>query len=161
MNCYENWSEVKALFRDSLRSSFHYAIATVKENGEPQVTPIGSLILGQPGEGFYFERFTRNLPKNIDNNSRICVLAVNSSRWFWMKSLWSGKFAALPAIRLYGSAQELRPATEHEIALWQKRVHSVRHTKGHKLMWSEMNMVRTIRFDRIEPVHVGSMTHGL
>lgn len=28
-------------------------------------------------------------------------------------------------------------------------------------MWSEMNMVREIEFDRIEPVHIGKMTHGL
>ena len=161
MNVDENWSEVKALFRDSFRSSFHYAIATVSEEGEPHVTPIGSLILGKAGEGFYFEKFTQHLPKNIGNNNRVCVLAVNSSRWFWVKSLLGGRFAVPPAVRLYGKAQELRPATEREMALWRKRVSSVRFTKGHKLMWSEMNMVRVIRFDRIEPVHIGQMTHGL
>jgi hypothetical protein len=161
MNIHENWREVKALFRDSFRSSFHYAIATVAENGDPHVTPIGSLILGKPGEGFYFEKFTQCLPKNIGNNNRVCVLAVNSSRWFWVKSLLGGKFAVPPAVRLHGTAQELRLASEHEMALWQKRVSSVRFTKGHKLIWSEMNMVRVIRFDRIEPVQIGRMTHGL
>lgn len=161
MNVNENWREVKMLFRDSFRSSFHYSIATVTENGEPHVTPIGSLILGRPGEGFYFEKFTRYLPKNLRQNSRVCVLAVNSSRWFWIKSLFGGKFALPPAVRLHGTAQELRPATEHEKALWQKRVSSVRFAKGHKVMWSEMNMVRAIKFDRIEPVHIGEMTHGL
>lgn len=161
MNIYDNWREVKSIFRDSFRSSFHYAIATVTEHGEPHVTPIGSLVLGKPGEGFYFEKFTRHLPKNIGNNGRVCVLAVNSSRWFWVKSLLGGRFGAPPAVRLYGTAQELRPATEREMALWQKRVRSVRFTKGHKLMWSEMNMIRVINFDRIEPVNMGQMTKGL
>lgn len=161
MDVHENWKEVKTLFRDSFRSSFHYSIATVTENSEPHVTPIGSLILGKPGEGFYFEKFTRHLPNNFCNNSRVCVLAVNSSRWFWVKSLLGGKFALPPAVRLHGTAQELRPATEHEVALWQKRVNAVRFTKGHKLMWSDMDMVRVIKFDRIEPVHIGQMTHGL
>lgn len=161
MNVHENWREVKALFRESFKSSFHYAISTVAENGEPHVTPIGSLILGKPGEGFYFEKFTQHLPKNIGSNNRVCVLAVNSSKWFWFKSLLGGKFRLPPAVRLYGTAQELRPATEQEMAVWRKRVKSVRFTKGHKLMWSEMNTVRVIWFDRIEPVHIGQMTHGL
>lgn len=161
MNVHKNWREVKALFRDSFKTSFHYAIATVAENGEPHVTPIGSLILGKPGEGFYFEKFTRHLPENIGKNNRVSVLAVNSSRWFWLKSLLGGKFHMPPAVRLQGTAQELRPATEREMALWRKRVNSVRFTKGHKLMWSEMSMVRTIKFDRIEPVHIGRMTYGL
>lgn len=161
MNVHENWREVTTLFRDSFRSSLHYSIATVAENGEPHVTPIGSLILGKPGEGFYFEKFTRHLPQNIANNSRVCVLAVNSSRWFWVKALLGGKFALPPAVRLHGTAQELRPATEYEVALWLKRVNSFRFTKAYKLMWSDMHMVRVIKFDRIEPVHIGQMTRGL
>lgn len=161
MNVHENWKQVKALFRESFRSSFHYSIATVSENGEPHVTPIGSLILGKPGEGFYFEKFTRQLPNNVRANCRVCVFAVNSSRWFWLKSLLLGRFELPPAVRLHGTAKELRPATERELALWRKRVRSVRFTRGHKLMWSDMDRVRTIEFDRVEPVHIGQMTHGL
>ena len=63
--------------------------------------------------------------------------------------------------RLYGKAGALRAASAHETALWQKRVGSVRFTKGHALIWRDMNMVREIEFDRIEPVHVGRMTQGL
>jgi hypothetical protein len=161
MNLDENWKEIKTVFRDSFRSSFHYAIATVSEQGAPHVTPIGSLILGKPGKGFYFEKFTQHLPQYIENNNRVCVLAVNSSKWFWMKSLFGGKFNMPPAVRLHGVAKELRPATKHEVSLWQKRVHSTRYSKGHKLMWREMSMVREIEFDRIEPVHIGSMTQEL
>lgn len=161
MDLKDDWTEVKALFRESFSSSFHYAVASVGGDGEPHVTPIGSLILGGPGQGFYFEKFTRNLPRNIDNGSRVCVLAVNSSRWFWMGSLVAGKFPRPPAVRLHGFAGPLRQATGREIALWQKRVARVRHTKGHRLMWRDMREVREITFDRIEPVHVGAMTSGL
>jgi len=161
MDLYDNWNEVKTLFRDSFKSSFHYAIATVSENGDPHVTPIGSLILGRPGKGFYFEKFTQHLPRNIGNNDRVCVLAVNSSRWFWVKSLFGGRFSMPPAVRLHGVAKELRPATQHEVALWQKRVNAARFTQGHELMWREMSMVREIEFDRIDPVRIGRMTQGL
>ena len=80
MDLEQDWPTVKALFRASFRSSFHYAIATVGENGAPHVTPIGSLMLGKPGHAFYFEKFPRHLPRNLATDSRVCVLAVNSSR---------------------------------------------------------------------------------
>ncbi|MEN8205260.1 MAG: pyridoxamine 5'-phosphate oxidase family protein [Pseudomonadota bacterium] len=125
MELIANWKEVKSLFRESFKSSFHFSIATVNENGEPHVTPIGSLILGKPGYGFYFEKFTQHLPRNFECNKNICVLAVNSSRWFWLKSLAGGKFASPPAVRLHGVVGDLREATDKEIALWQKRVKRV------------------------------------
>ena len=160
MDLYENWQEIKQLFRSSFKSSFHFAVSTITDNGEPHVTPIGSLILGEPGEGVYFEKFTKQLPKNIRLSNRVCVLAVNSSMLFWIKSLLKGRYEIPPAVRLYGEAKELRPATEQEVALWRKRVRSVSFTKGHKLMWSSMNMVREIKFDRVEPVNIGRMTYG-
>ena len=161
MDIHKNWADVKAVFHDSYKSSFHYAIATVNENGEPHVTPIGSLMLGKPGAGFYFEKFTRQLPRNLDNNKQVCILAVNSSRWFWLKSLLGGRFSSFPAIRLYGIAGDARQASGREIALWQNRVKEVKFTKGHALMWREMSVVREIEFTRVEPVHIGGMTHSL
>ncbi len=160
MDIRENWKEVKSLFKESFKSSFHYAIATVSEGGEPHVTPIGALILGKPGHGFYFEKFPQHLPRNLGSNKKVCVLAVNSSRWFWIKSLVGGKFTSPPAVRLHGVAGELREATDKEIALWQKKVQRVSFSKGHALMWRSMSMVRDIEFTKVEPVHIGEMTSG-
>ena len=160
MDIYKNWKEVKHLFKESFKSSFHFAIATVSENGEPHVTPIGSLILGKPCQGFYFEKFPQHLPRNLGSNKQVCVLMVNSSRWFWIKSLVVGKFYSPPAIRLYGVAGELREATDMEIALWQKRVQHTSFSKGHALMWRNMSMVRDIEFTKVEPIHIGEMTRG-
>lgn len=158
MDLITNWKEVKKLFKKSFRSSFHFAIATVKDSGEPHVTPIGSLILGEPGHGFYFEKFTQHLPRHIESNRHVCVLAVNSSRWFWLKSLVCGRFTSPPAVRLHGIAGKLRKATDIEVALWQKRVRAVSFTKGHAMIWRDMSMVRDIEFNRIEPVYIGKMT---
>ncbi len=158
MDLNNNWNDVKSLFRASFKSSFHFSIATVTANGEPHVTPIGSLILGEPGHGFYFEKFTQQLPRNFEGNRKVCVLAVNSSRWFWLKSLTGGRFTTPPAVRLHGLAGDLREATDIEIAIWQNRVKRVSFTKGHAMMWRSMSMVRDIEFNRIEPVHIGEMT---
>ena len=160
MDIIENWSAVKGIFRDTFKTSFHYAIATVSEHGEPHVTPIGSLILGKPGKGFYFEEFTKNLPDNVKQNQQVCVLAVNSGRWFWLMSLIRGRFNLPPAVRLYGTAGTRREATTREIALWHRRVKSARFTRGHNLMWSQMKMVREIEFHKIMPVHMGEMTRN-
>ena len=158
MDLITNWKQVKSLFKKSFRSSFHFAVATVTEDGEPHVTPIGSLILGEPGHGFYFEEFPQRLPRNLGSNKKICVLAVNSNKWYWLKSLVVGRFASPPAVRLHGVAGDLREATDIEISLWQKRVKSVSFSKGHAMMWRSMSKVRDIEFTRIEPVQIGKMT---
>jgi hypothetical protein len=158
MDINNDWPAIKRLFRKSFSSSFHFAVSTVTENGEPHVTPIGSLILGAPGHGFYFEEFPNRLPSNLERNPHLCVLAVNSSRWFWLRSLVKGRFEHMPAVRLRGKAGDTRAATEKEIALWQKRVKPVRFTKGHELMWRSMRTVRDIEFTSIEPIHIGRMT---
>ena len=153
-----HWHSVKILFKKAFSSSFHYSVASIDENGKPHVTPIGSLILGEPGHAVYFEEFTSKLPVNISANKFISVMAVNSSKWFWLKSLIQGEFSELPALRLNGEAGTLREATPVEVKVWQKRVKSVSFTKGHKIMWRRMGMVREVVFTSIEPVHIGLMT---
>jgi hypothetical protein len=160
MDLITNWKEVKNLFNKSLESSFHCAIATVTEKGEPHVAPIGSLILGKLGHGVYFEKFPKQLPRNLEGNKKICVLAVNSSKWFWLKSLVRGRFTSPPAVRLHGVVGDLREATDAEIVLWKKRVKIVSFSKGHAIMWRDMSMVRDIEFTKIEPVQAGEMTRN-
>ncbi|MET0067055.1 MAG: pyridoxamine 5'-phosphate oxidase family protein [Candidatus Thiodiazotropha sp.] len=161
MDLFEDWEKIRTLFKASLKSSFHFAIASVNDQGEPHVTPIGSLILDEPGRGYYFERFTRQLPNNLEQRQRVCVLAVNSGLRFWLGSLLRGRFAHPPGLRLYGSVGEPRPATEAERARWMRRVRGARFTRGHGLIWKDMDRVREIEFDRVEPVRVGKMTRGL
>jgi hypothetical protein len=154
----ENWNTVRELFKQSFASSFHYAIASVNEDGSPHITPIGSLVLGKPGRGLYFEKFPRQLPQNLQSNQKVCVLAVNSSKWFWLKSLLRGRFPSPPAVRLHGTVGEKREATEEELARWGKRVQRVGFTRGHAIMWRGMSKVRDIEFTRIDPVQIGAMT---
>ncbi len=153
-----HWHIVKKLFKKAFSSSFHYSIASIDENGKPHVTPIGSLILGAPGKAIYFEEFTSKLPSNIKANRFVSVLAVNSSKLFWLKSLSKGQFNEPPALRLNGETGKLREATQTETNLWHKRVRFLCFTKGHKIMWQRMCKVREIEFTSIEPVHIGSMT---
>ncbi len=97
----EQWETAWALVNRSFRSSLHYAFASVNADGTPHVTPIGSLILREDEPtGFYFELFTKQLPHNLDQQPRVCILAVNSSKWFWLRGVvpWSFSLSASGAV---------------------------------------------------------------
>lgn len=153
-----HWPRIRSLFNRTFYSSLHYAIATVNPDGTPHVTPIGSLILLEGQKGVYFEEFPSRLPANLSKNPRVCILAVNSGKLFWIKSLLAGDFATPPGIRLYGKAGERREATPEELRSWHRRVFPFRFTKGYRLLWKNMKHVREIHFESYEPIRLGEMT---
>ena len=155
------WSRIRREFGAAFSSSLHFAIATVAPDGAPHVAPIGSVLLQEPGRGVYFEEFPQRMPEHLRENAKICVLAVNSSRWFWVGALLRGRFERPPALRLYGTAGVRRRASEREVARWQRRVRALRFTKGHRQMWSGMQTVRELQFTGFDFVRLGKMTEGL
>ena len=161
MELDRHWKTIQAIFRDSQKSSKHFAVATVNQDGTPHVTPIGALFLRDDNTGFYFDEFPVNMSKNIKRNQRVCILAVNSGILFWLKSLFTGKFSSPPSVRLMGSVGEKREGTDEEIAMWQDHVKAAQRTKGYGLLWKNMRMVRDIHFDSFEPVQAGEMTREL
>jgi hypothetical protein len=153
-----HWNLIRRVFGSAFASSFHYSIATVTPNGTPHVTPIGSVVLLEPGRGIYFEEFPGRMPSHFADNANICVMGVNSGRWFWLRSLLRGDFETPPAVRLYGVAGVRRKATEQEFARFTRRIRSVRFTRGHRMLWSKMSMVRELTFTDCDIVNLGPMT---
>jgi hypothetical protein len=157
----EQWGIIRRLFSRTFWTSFHYAVATVGSDGAPHVAPIGSLILRDHGKGFFFEEFLGTTARNLQNDKRICVLAVHASRWMLLKSLVLGRFTSLPAVRLIGVVGEKREATAEEMRLFHRRVGRFHFLKGYDRLWSRLRYVRDVTFDAALPVHAGVMTHGL
>lgn len=157
----EQWNLVRRLFRNAFASSFHYAVATVNADGSPHVTPIGSVILRQNGTGFFFEEYLSATARNLERDRRVCILAVHSSRWLFLKSLFLGRFVTLPAMRLAGTVGEKREATPEELASFRRRVGRYHFLKGYDLLWSRLRYVRDVSFDAALPIHTGAMTRGL
>jgi len=157
----ENWSGIKIHFRKGIKANMHVAIASVDDNHIPTITPIGSLFLNNDQTGFYFEKFATKLNKNSKSNKNICILAVNTGKWFWLQSLFKGKFSAYPAVKLYGELGEKRDATPKEFRAFQRRVRSTRRLKGHQYLWKEMSQIREIRFTNAEKINLGNMTKEL
>ncbi|MCB0405294.1 MAG: pyridoxamine 5'-phosphate oxidase family protein [Bdellovibrionales bacterium] len=157
-----DWKRIRRLFADSFKSSLHFSVATVGQDGAPNIAPIASLLLDpRKPRGCYFEIFARQTRKNLELDSRVCVLAVNSHLGFWGRSLLRGQFSTWPAVRLYGRAASRRPATPEEIARWKKRTRFFRWTRGYASLWGKLEHVRDIEFERFEPVQLGATTARL
>jgi hypothetical protein len=161
MEIGNHWKTIQLVFEQSLNSSLHYAIATLNEDGSPHITPIGALFLREDHSGFYFEVFSINMRTNLDRDQRVCVLAVNSSLFFWQSSFFVGRCETPPSVRLMGTVGQRREATEEEAARWRKHVEFAQGTKGYDLLWKDMRFVRNMYFDSFEPVHMGEMTREL
>lgn len=157
----KHWTDIKTHFRACIKRNMHIAIASVDSSGVPTVTPIGSLFLNNDHTGFYFEKFATKLNKNSKNNQNICILAVNTGKWFWIKALFKGKFSSHPAIKLYGKLGTKRDATDIEYRAFQRRVRSTKNLKGYHYLWKDMAQVREIQFTKAEQINLGKMTKNL
>jgi hypothetical protein len=158
MDIKENWQLIKNHFHVSFKTSLSVSIASVNKDNKPTVTPIGTLFLNTDQTGFYFEKFPKKIPENAKTNKNICVLGVNSSKWFWIKALYKLKFSAYPAIRLYGELGEKRKATALEILRLNRRMRRTKGLKGNTYLWGDMEFVREITFTKAEGIHIGKMT---
>ncbi len=161
MDISNNWDQIRKHFNKSFRTNFHMAVASVNNENLPDVTPIGSLFLNRDQTGFYFEKYPDTLPKNAGYNKNICILGVNSNMWFWLRSLFKGRFKTYPAVKLYGKLGERRPATNKEISRLNRRMKATRGLKGNRYLWGEMKFVREIEFTNARITQMGKMTENL
>ncbi len=157
MDISKDWSAIRIHFSKSFATNMHVAIASVDSNNMPCVTPIGTLFLNQNQTGFYFERYTSTLPRNAQSNNNVCVLSVNSSKWFWLKSLFKGKFNQSPALKLYGKLGVRRKATVQELRALKSRMKATKRLKGHHILWDDMIDIREISFSKVEVMKLGKM----
>ncbi len=146
--------KIKPLFAKSMFSS----IATVNEKGHAHVSPIGSVVLLTKDHGVYFEKFTKNIPANIEQNDIVTIMSVNSGRWFWLKSLVKGQFNQPPAIRLVVKMGALKTAGAKEESIFKNKVAPFKWTKGYELLWKDMSMVREFEIIDYKPIFLGHMT---
>ena len=158
MEINKDWAIIKKHVKDSFKSNLHVSIAAVNDKNEPVVTPIGTLFLNDDLTGFYFEKFTSGLSKYCNQNNKVCVLAVNSNKIFWIKSLFKGQFTKHPALKIHGELAEKRKATQKEKHALTRRMRNTKSLKGHQYLWSDMDSVRMINFTKVETMKLGKMT---
>lgn len=78
----QNWQQIIKTISTVQRASMHCSIATVDQLGQPNITPIGTVFLKNNQTGFFFDTYSESFKENIPNNSKACLQAVNSKRFF-------------------------------------------------------------------------------
>jgi hypothetical protein len=157
------WRTAKAVVRRARSSSLHCAIASIEADGSPHVTPIGSVMLGDPGQAVYLDVFNVALGRNLDRDPRCAVLAVDSSKLTWARALLTGQFDAPPGVRLIGTVGPARTATSEERERFGRAVRSALHTRGGRRMWGNQERLRArdLTITGVVPVRIPAMTRDL
>jgi hypothetical protein len=152
------WPQIRALWKATQVGVF----ATVAPDGSPQITPIGSVYLdSHEPKGYFHPIFAARLRRALGDGGRFELLFVDLRARIWLPALIRGRFDRLVAARLRGRGiGARRPATEGEVARWQRQVRAVGWTRGHELLWSNVRYVQELSFDEHVPVRFGAMPHG-
>ena len=161
MDIEKNWPKILEVLSNSKKSNRYFSIATVDGKGNPHVTPIGHVFFRDDMTAFYFDAFSKAMPKNYERNKRICLMGVNSSNKFWFKALYKGKFDSAPAVRLFGEVSDAREATPEEIVRLEKSIRLTKKLKGHQMLWGDLRNVRDMVFDGFSPASYPAMCENL
>lgn len=161
----DRWVALKGLFSRTFASSLHFAISSVGADGAPMVTPVATVFLEGPGRAYYFELYATGLGQRLSRDPRVSILAVDSGKGLWLRSLLGGRFLRAPAVRLVGTAAaESRPSTERERARLVRRLGFARHLPGGRLLWPDVESeaglrvrVRDVTIERIDWIRFGPM----
>ena len=101
------------------------------------------------------------MTRNLERNNRVCILAINSSKWFLLRSFLSRKFKTPPGVQLSGTVGEKRIATEDEIQSLKESLGLLGRFLKTGPGGLNIKYVREIHFDSVKPVYVGKLTKGL
>jgi len=151
------WPFIRWHFRRCIVRNGHISLATTPAQGWPGLAPVGSLVLLDGMRGYYLEKFTGSVERAGGEGSPLTVMGADTGRWFWLKSLYRGRFGRPPGVRLYGVAGARRPATAEEKDRFLKLVRPLRRLKGYDMLWADMAQCREIEFVGAEYVRLGKM----
>lgn len=154
----DKWEEIIKYYGNWKHISM---IGSVNNSGQPNVTPIGSLLLKDDCSGYYFDLFTKGLSDNLDQNDQICVLFVETGKLFWFKSLCTNKINKPAGIKLIGSAGNRRRASNEEIESLQSQTKLMKRFKGYHTIFGNLSYVRDINFTDYFMINTGKMTFDL
>ena len=160
INKDRDWKIIRAVFKRAQNSALCHSFSTVNDDGTPNITPIGSLVLtaNHPG-GFYFDVFNKTMTENLNANPDVNILAVDSRKLFWLKSVFSKRFNTPPAIRLIGRVSPRRQATAEDVKFCLDNVTYLKRFGASKKLGNRLKHLREIEFTRVDVLNIGAMTN--
>jgi len=154
----DKWGEIIKYYGNWKQTSI---IGSVNNSGQPNLTPIGSLLLKEDFSGYYFDLFTRELSDNLDQNNQVCVLFVETGKLFWFKSFYTNKNSKPAGIKLIGYAGDRRRASDQELERLRSKTKPMQKLKGYKTIFGDPSYVRDINFTDYFIINTGKMTYKL
>lgn len=154
----DKWKEIIRYYGGWKQTSM---IASVDKMGQPNVTPIGSLLLKEDCSGFYFDLLTKGLSDNLDENDKVCVLYVETGTLYWFKSLCTNQNSKPAGIKLIGTAGNRRRASAQEIELLQNHTKLIKRLPGYNTIFGNLSYVRDIKFTDYFMINTGKMTFDI
>ena len=150
--------EARRVVKRAVASSLHCTIASHGPGDRVHLTPIGSLILADVGRAFYFDVFNRDLGRHVAIDPRVAILAVDSRRGMWLRSLLSGRFASPPGVRLDGTVGPARRSSLDEVRQFQRVVGPLVRTRGGAKLWGRLPVVRDVTISSVTWLQIGDLT---
>jgi len=154
----DKWKEIVKYFSGMKQTSM---IGSVNSMGQPNVTPIGSLVLRDDHSGYYFDLFTKGLSENLDQNSNVCVLFAQTGGLFWFQSLLANQCKKPSGIKLIGSAGNRRKASTEEIEMLRNKTKYLKMLKGYHTIFGNLSYIRDIAFTDYFMLNTGKMTFNI
>jgi len=77
-----HWLDIRRVLIRGQASTIYCSVASINPNGTPHVTPLGTFFLRDDLTSYHFDHCTSALPRNLDNNPNLCVMAVNAGFMF-------------------------------------------------------------------------------
>jgi hypothetical protein len=154
----DKWKEIIKYYGGMKQISM---IGSVNSMGQPNVTPIGALILKDDHSGYYFDLFTKGLSENLDQNRNICVLFAQTGGLFWFRSLLANRCKKPAGVKLIGLAGNRRQASTEEIDMLRNKVKYLKILKGYHTIFGNPANVRDISFTDYFMINTGKMTFNL
>jgi len=146
-----SWKDVKR----TVAAARYCALATVNEDGEAQVTPIGSVFFTAEGRGFYFEEYPSIMPGNLEHDARLAILAVTGNKASWLRRFFRRSLPGPSPLRIKVNAGRRRVATGVEWAAWQALARPSSWLRGN--LGRGMRFVREFTVEGVAPIHLGAM----
>ncbi|WP_421845264.1 pyridoxamine 5'-phosphate oxidase family protein [Mycobacterium sp.] len=82
----DSWTTIQQIVVRAKQSPRHCAIASVGSDRAPHISPAGTVFLRDNRTGFYFDQYPSALARNIEVDSRVCLMAVDTGRLLWPRS---------------------------------------------------------------------------
>ncbi len=156
-----HWHTIRRVVEQGQGASAHCAVASVDMAHRPHITPGVTVFLRDDHTGFYVDHFPKAQSRHLDLHPQVCLMALDTGAWFWLRALLFGRFAVPSGVRVYGTVGPLRPLTPADRAAVEGRMRSPWWSLRVRPLRADLTQVRDIRFTSFRRVRYPSMVQGV